>query len=35
MRLLIQRVSRASVTIEDRIVGEIGQGFCVFVGISD
>ena len=35
MRLLIQRVSKASVTIEDRIVGEIGQGFCVFVGISD
>ena len=35
MRLLIQRVSKASVTIEDRITGEIGQGFCVFVGISD
>ncbi len=35
MKLLIQRVSNASVTIEERTVGSIGKGFCVFVGISD
>lgn len=34
MRLLIQRVSSASVEIEEKITGEIKQGFCVFVGIS-
>lgn len=35
MRLLIQRVSSASVEIEGSTVGTIGQGFCVFVGIAD
>lgn len=35
MRLLIQRVTSAKVTIEDRIVGAINRGFCVFVGISE
>lgn len=35
MRFLIQRVSNASVSIENSTVGEIKQGFCVFVGISD
>lgn len=35
MKLLIQRVSNASVTIEEQTVGSIGKGFCVFVGISD
>lgn len=35
MRLLIQRVTSASVTIEDRIAGKIDRGFCVFVGISE
>ena len=35
MRLLIQRVSSASVEIEGNTVGSIKQGFCVFVGISD
>lgn len=35
MRLLIQRVTSANVTIEDRIVGAINRGFCVFVGISE
>ncbi len=34
MRLLIQRVSNAEVIIEGSKVGSIGQGFCVFVGIS-
>lgn len=35
MRLLIQRVSRASVEVERNVVGSINHGFCVFVGISD
>lgn len=35
MRILIQRVNSANVTIENRIVGAIDRGFCVFVGISD
>lgn len=34
MRFLIQRVSNAAVSIENSTVGEIKQGFCVFVGIS-
>lgn len=35
MRFLIQRVSSAGVSIDNHTVGEIKQGFCVFVGISD
>ncbi|MBQ4431490.1 MAG: D-tyrosyl-tRNA(Tyr) deacylase [Synergistaceae bacterium] len=34
MRLLIQRVKRASVTINGRERREIGQGMCVFIGIT-
>ncbi len=34
MRGLVQRVSRASVTVEDEIVGEIGPGLCVLVGVT-
>lgn len=32
MRLLIQRVSQASVTVEDKIVGKIDRGMLIFVG---
>jgi D-tyrosyl-tRNA(Tyr) deacylase len=35
MRAIIQRVSRASVTIEDKIKGEIGHGLLVLLGIED
>lgn len=35
MKFLIQRVSNASVTIENQTVGSINEGFCVFAGISD
>lgn len=35
MRFLIQRVINANVMIDSQIVGSIGQGFCVFAGISD
>ena len=34
MRVVLQRVSRASVSIEDRVVGEIGRGLCLLVGFT-
>lgn len=34
MRVVLQRVSSASVTIEGRAVGSIGRGFLVLVGFS-
>lgn len=34
MKLLIQRVNHAQVTVDDQIVGKIGRGFLVFVGIG-
>jgi len=34
MRALIQRVSQASVAIEERIVGEIAAGLLVLVGVE-
>lgn len=35
MRVLIQRVKRASVTIDGETVSEIGKGLLVFIGICD
>ena len=35
MRLLIQRVTEASVTIEGRVHSEIGKGLMVLVGIEE
>ena len=35
MRVLIQRVSESSVTIEGRIKSKIGKGLLVFVGIEE
>lgn len=34
MRAVVQRVTRASVTIEGEIVGEIGNGLVVLLGIA-
>ncbi len=35
MRILIQNVSKAEVTIENKSVGKIAKGFCLFVGFTD
>jgi D-tyrosyl-tRNA(Tyr) deacylase len=34
VRALIQRVNRASVTVDGEPVGAIGRGLCVFVGVT-
>jgi D-tyrosyl-tRNA(Tyr) deacylase len=34
MRVVLQRVSKASVTIDGREVGSIGRGFCLLVGFT-
>ncbi len=35
MRIVIQRVTRASVTVDKKIIGKIGKGFLIFLGVSD
>ena len=35
MRGVIQRVSRAGVTVNGEVVGEIGRGFLVLLGVAD
>ncbi len=34
MRVVVQRVSKASVTIDQQVTGEIGPGFCLLVGFT-
>ncbi|MCR4945977.1 MAG: D-tyrosyl-tRNA(Tyr) deacylase, partial [Lachnospiraceae bacterium] len=35
MRFVIQRVKKASVEIDSKIVGQIDKGFCVLIGIAE
>ncbi len=34
MRVVVQRVRNASVTVDDSVVGEIGWGLCIYLGIA-
>ena len=35
MKILLQRVTRASVSIDEEVVGSIGQGLVIFVGVAN
>ena len=35
MRAVIQRVSQASVSVEEKIISEIGAGLLIFLGVED
>ena len=35
MRFVIQRVTRAKVTIDNRVTGQINNGFLVLIGVTD
>lgn len=34
MRAIIQRVTRGTVAVDDKIVGSVGKGFVVFIGVG-
>ena len=34
MRVVLQRVSRASVTVEEKVIGKIQRGFLLLVGVT-
>ena len=35
MKLVIQRVTKASVTVDSNVIGKIGKGFLVLIGICE
>lgn len=35
MKFVIQRVKNASCTVDNQVIGDIEQGFCVFIGVSN
>ena len=35
MRAVVQRVRRAKVTVDDRVIGEIGIGLLVYLGVAE
>ena len=35
MKLVIQRVTHASVTVDNNVIGKIGKGYRVLIGVSD
>lgn len=35
MKLVIQRVTHASVTVDNNVIGKIGKGYMVLIGASD
>ena len=35
MKFVIQKVTHASVTVEDQVIGKIGKGFLVLIGVAE
>ena len=35
MRIVIQRVAEARVSVDQKVVGEVGQGYMILVGVED
>lgn len=35
MKFVIQRVKKAKVEVENKVIGEIGEGFLVFIGVAN